>query len=957
MKRILGVSLLVSATAFLLAARAHFSPVSPMQPNIPNGGRAVAIAVDPGSDNNIVVASESGGLFRSTSRGATWSQVSGNGTFWFTDVTYLPANRSVVIATANADTRVTSGGGIWRSADGGGSWSRVSVSAPTADCTTNFAAYALAAETGRDRVWAGTLCGLAYSDDEGLSWTFLPVVSGYGNDPVYAVLAPAVGRLDIVTPFGMKLSTDGGSTWSTPSSGLPPYYNIQIGSHSQIASAPTDPDHLWWAFNYWFYNGTGYENHRALFRSTDNGATWTSATEANVVQNRPPFVRAALAPAFGSSQYAVYFSDGGCTFERADATFGSSSTLSSWTTLNVDHCDYNDMAFADDDTTPLLLATDGGLHGTSDDGLNWHFTGGGANGYDALQITEVTGQQHSGDSNDDLYFGTQDNAVWASPDFGATWPAAASGEGFFLNVWRDALPPADTTFTYVGCGPCGNVMSGPVLSGVTGWPDPPNNAGNPRLLSPGNYVQNTALSGLTASIFDLTTNTGGSWTPRYAFPEQVQDLPKVAGDESNPVVYTAIQVPGTTPTGDPLIQIKRVTDVLGSSTPLVSNISGFGGLGIFPTMFAWYKPFGVAPGDPNYLIVSDIIDHQVKVSTDAGASWNPDLPLTNLVTGSGTFKFNWGPFTQTSTFALDPDCASHIVVGTRQAGAFESFNRGGSWTPIAGSDQLPDISSVFFAGGGREILSSYGRGLWETDYTCPLAHLPPGAVIKIAEPLIYWKGAKVPISQIHDPEVCPVCGYYLDFGGKVIDYRTAPGSDQLQEVFVTGGSRIEGFTFDGKSLPVQFKVTIGQRQGHQNVDPHLQQLLGGGNQIKGLFMEGATLRGLIISSQDLTLDQLPKTVPLGPHIRAALNTDAANGTSLVTVSGAGFNPQFPIQAFLDGQPAKIQSVQMDAAGNFEFTLPGTLGVGGHTVRVTQDTPNGLIQDANIIVVSVADDGK
>ena len=100
MKRVSRTSLLFLSAFFLLGAGVKSSSVLPKQPDIALGGRAVAIAVDPANENNIIVASESGGLFRSATHGAKWVQVSGSSTFWFTDVAYLPSNSSIVIATA-----------------------------------------------------------------------------------------------------------------------------------------------------------------------------------------------------------------------------------------------------------------------------------------------------------------------------------------------------------------------------------------------------------------------------------------------------------------------------------------------------------------------------------------------------------------------------------------------------------------------------------------------------------------------------------------------------------------------------------------------------------------------------------------------------------------------------------------------------------------------------------------
>ena len=119
------------------------TPVAQMQPNIPNGGRAVAVSVHPTNVSHIIVASETGGLFKSTDGGASWTQVSGTTTFGYSDVLYLPTDPNVVIAAAQADMRVTSSGGVWRSTDEGVTWSKGGITPPTAACTNNLAAFAL----------------------------------------------------------------------------------------------------------------------------------------------------------------------------------------------------------------------------------------------------------------------------------------------------------------------------------------------------------------------------------------------------------------------------------------------------------------------------------------------------------------------------------------------------------------------------------------------------------------------------------------------------------------------------------------------------------------------------------------------------------------------------------------------------------------------------------------------
>src|SRR5713226_5070985 len=99
--------------------------ISEFQPDIANGGRANTISVNPGNNDIILVASESGGLFRSTNRGTTWQHVDALPEFSTNAVVYVPADPNVVIATTAEDFRSANGGGIWRSTNGASTWTQM----------------------------------------------------------------------------------------------------------------------------------------------------------------------------------------------------------------------------------------------------------------------------------------------------------------------------------------------------------------------------------------------------------------------------------------------------------------------------------------------------------------------------------------------------------------------------------------------------------------------------------------------------------------------------------------------------------------------------------------------------------------------------------------------------------------------------------------------------------------
>lgn len=928
-----------------------------MQPAIPNGGRAVAVCRHPSSNNELMVVSESGGLFKTTNGAADWTQVSGSSTYSFSDVIYDPANPATILATAYPDTKWATGGGIWRSTNSGSTWTQINLPAPPAGCTGDVSVNCIDVEPGSGRFWAGSSCGLLYSDDHGATWAYLQSI-GYFNERVVAILAPVANHLKILSDGGVKVSDDDGANWTGSSSGLPWYVSKDV--HNQIACSPLNDRHL---FLSCYLVGSDNNWHRGLYMSTDNGATWTNLLDA-ALMNRPTFVKTALSLSGNGNQIDVYYSDGGCVFQRATFNEGVTPTIvGGWTAMNMDHCDGSDLAFRTDGKTPLLFTSDGGVSTSADQGGHWTLTGAGTHGYNALQITECTGQKHTSDNKSDLYFATQDNSLWASPDEGLTWPGVMCCEGFFLNIPRNSLPVGQTKFSGVACWGCANFISDPLLAGQAGFPDPPNNAGNPFLLMPATYVQNTQVSGLSDNIFDLTINTGGTWTPKYGFTEEVRDLSKQSPNGGNPVIFTAARMPGATADGQEMVGIKKINGVLAPGSPIVSTIGGFGSMGIFPTMFAWYKPYGVDPFDQNHLIVPDIIDSVVRFSFDGGLTWKVDTPLTQLIKGGGIFRFRWGPFTQLSAIGFDPDKRGHILVGTVEAGVFSTCDDGRTWEKVKNSELLPNVSSFYFDGNNSAIISTYGRGLWKYNYkACPKDQGPTIPNLKWAEPVIFWKGGYVPISQIHDPDACPVCGFYLTQQGEIESYIINPQTDELTGVTLNMGE-IKGYSGSGAGMEVPFRTTVlADRQAAGNStapDEQLLALLRRNNlQIKGVFLDGKVFKGLLLYNKDIRPEDLPQQHQPKPKLFVDWKSyqQRSSGVTAVKVFATGLDRQRPVTFTIDGKSVKTDSIlEFDEKGNLAHLLRVPLAPGGHTLLIIQQSDKKLFREAYTFVISLGEE--
>lgn len=888
--------------------------------DVRHGGRAVSVAIHPTDESQMLVASETGGLFRTRDGAEHWRHVSRATSFRFTDVHYYPPNPQVIVAGAAQLSAVESRGGIWRSEDGGGSWSKAAVVTPTADCLSTLSVYAIDFEADTNRFWAGTSCGVAFSDDAGENWQY-PATGARGR--VDAVFTPGGNHITTLAGATVTTSIDGGSVWNSSAAGLPD--GRTRGVHNSLAISPLNREHIFYTSYRWFRVDGEWQRERWLFLSTDNGQNWQEITRAGGI-NRPTFVRTTAAT---GSTYTLYWGDG-VGLKRATVTHGSTPSVGEFTTLSLNHADPSDVGFGGDGKTPLLLTTDGGLHVTEDDGATWQYAGDMGRGYNALQITEVTGQLQDG-APPHLYFGTQDNDIIASPNGGITWPERRCCEGFFLGVRRDPAPADESKVTGVSCAGCMNFMADPVLYNEAAWPNPSPEGGNPKLVKPSHYVQKSSIAGVT-TLFNLTENTGASWVPRFGFDESTAGFPHTAGDADDPVVFMAFRDAGSTSEGEPLYGIKKVTGVLGTETPVISEIPGVGGLGTFPTMFAWYRPFGVDPDDPNRLLVPDVTSDKAKLTNDGGAEWTDLDALTRMVTEGGSLKFHWKQFGQISHVAFNPGCDGHILVGTQQAGIFQSHNGGVDWRKVRNSEKVPFVSSFFFSGRGEVVLSSYGRGLWRLRHECPTGPVgslrPPFRI-----PVLWRRGVITPVPSIDLPPTCPECSLVVAKGGRITGLDIDPRSGNLRTVHLSAGTLVDSRT--GREVKMPFNVAVG---GSAATGEELSRLLKAGNEIHALFVRGKTFEGAVLGGPNVALPPLPQTSFNQPYIRVQLaetHGTPAEDLKKIVVVGQNFQRNATIRVSVDGQQIKVPRPRFDRQGRFTLELPPNFEIGGHTLRVEQ----------------------
>ena len=930
--------------------------VRQFQPNVPQGGRAVTVAVNPAASQQMYVASETGGLFATSNGGSNWQHLGSLPNFGVNDVAYTPLSPSVAIATAGADFKVNDNGLIWRTQDNGNTWTQPPGSLPAASarCKVRPNGYAVSFEPGTSNVYAGSDCGLAISHDAGITWNYVvvdptvPVNGDQSQDRVMAVLAQSGGRINVIAASGLYLSTNGGSIW-TRSAGFPGFQ----GSNHSLAVSPSNPTHL-------FFGGGWFQ----LFSSIDGGMSWSDLHAPGPPwPNRPPFVKIARVPSGAPNQFVAYWGNGVDLF-RLTFTDSASGPVASgtWTQLNYDHTDPADLGFDATGGQPLLLASDGGVHQTPDGGASWHLAGAGPGGYNALQMTETTGESISNPPHLDLYYGTQDNNVMGSGDGGVTWPGMRRWEGFFLRTEPTSSTGADSKLSGVTCSGCGDFLSDPVLANQTGWPDPPNNAGNPFLLpTPGNYIQNTVNHSINPVVntFVLTQDIGAHWAPSFVISPALAGIPAISGPASNPTVYQAVQRPGTTPDGLNLYGLMKATNIY-SASPTVSNAdgTGFGSLGIFPTMFAWYIVYGVDPTNPDNLIIPDVESNEMKISHDGGQNWHVNHQLTDLVTDSGTYDFRESYFPIVHSIAFDPFDSCQVYVGTAQNGIFRSTDGGHHWKTVKHSKQIANLSSFYFPPTGPIFVSTYGRGLWELvlnrrHRSCHLPRLGPmqEAVPTIVDPST---GARIPFKDFGNPEICPACQFIVVLNGSINEI-TMDGS-QVTQIGISGGS-IYQLDSARHEVPLQIPNVYTTTPGRLTGNLVLSSLQKEKVPIRGVIVEGKTLKGIIASQA-----QLPFKPSRIPYARA-FSDDVSGGVAktppggTITLEGEGFAPDLngenTLRVLLGGETL-AENVKVDADGRFRVQINVKKMPGDYEVVIEQRDGKRLSQHKTFIKVVTGD---
>ena len=479
---------------------------------------------------------------------------------------------------------------------------------------------------------------------------------------------------------GIWKSTDGGTSWSEMTNGVPTGSNVgRIG----IAIANSNPDIL-----YAFYDLAN--NDVAVYKSVNAGQSWTRTNDGALFGMNSNF-------GWYFGQVRVDPADANRVFVMGVSMFRTEDGGSSWTDnsswdLHVDH---HAMFFTGSGNT-VYEGNDGGFYVSENNGILWYKI-------NNLPLTQFYAIDIDYKNPERIYGGTQDNNTIRTQTGGTSdWEPILGGDGMYTLV--DYTDPSTIYAEYQwgnlyrsdDGGSTMNYIAGPMSGDRVNWSAPlAMHPVNPSVLYFGTY-----------RVWK-STDRGNSWQA-------------VSGDLTagiNQYFYSITTI--TVSTVDPSIVIAGT----GDGKVHVSTNDGQ----------SWQD---ISAGLPNRWVTkvaADPFNAQTIYVTLSGFRWDEPLPhvfkSTNLGMSWTNITGNLPEF-PVNDIALDPDLPGRVIVAT-DAGVYGTTNDGQYWYWIwDGLPAVPVYALKIHAPSRTIVAGTYGLSSYRASLNNLMTGVPsqPGSV-------------------------------------------------------------------------------------------------------------------------------------------------------------------------------------------------------------------------------------
>lgn len=650
------------------------------------GGRTRALAIDVTDENIILAGTNSGGLWRSTNGGTSWTQT--------TDISKLQ-NVSCIAqdtrpgktntwyygsgegtgASASASGAYFLGNGLYKSTDGGITWNPLtSTSSNTPhtfekffDVVWNVACNP--ADTVNNTIYAATIGVIYKSIDGGTTWTIAKGGAATYSYYTDVLVTPKKGvvyaTLDSQGPDkGIWRSEDGVTFTNITPAGFPTKHNRLV-----IANAPSDENQVYflgstpgfgtpdtnfqgnvewnslWKYTYVSGDGTGsggiWEDRSANLPKTGRPFNTFNAQGGYdlVVKVKPDDANTVFIGGTNLFRSTDGFSTSGNTTYIGGYEFGAKLPVVNM--YKNHHPDQHQLLFYNSDPKKMLCGNDGGVFKTTDntaDTVSWISLN---NGY-ITSMFYTCAIDHATTGNEVIVAGAQDNGSWFTNNSNplTPWVTPRGGDGsycaiadgrtaYYLSIQNGKMMKGDLDAN-------GNVLSRARIDprGAKGYQfinpyviDPNNN--NIMYLAGGKQLwRNDDLSGIP-----MVNNWDSITTNWVVFPDTVPTaLSKITAvavckTPANRVYY-----------GCDKRRLYRI-DSANVGTPKAKDVTGVSGTNSFPGS-GYISCIAIDPtdGDKVMVVFSNYGLYSLFYTADGGTNWTKvggNLESNSSGTGAG----------------------------------------------------------------------------------------------------------------------------------------------------------------------------------------------------------------------------------------------------------------------------------------------------------------------------------
>ena len=636
-----------------------------------DAGRVTSVAPSPSAGGPLFIATASGGVWKTPLLGNAWSPLTDTQCALTTGaVTVDPVNPSIVYAATGEYNVNSSGCGILRSTDAGATWTLTGASSfrlsggGSAGFNRITIARATAGTVASTVLLAASNVALYRSANGGGSWA--NVLTGSTASVVEHPAGQGVffaGNTDNFNAArrGVYKSTDNGATWTQ----LPAIPNVDPATMRRIelAISPAAPERV-----YAMIADRTNRKLLGLFVWDDVAQTWTKQAAAGVYtgSGRGDFG----AQAEYDFAIAVDPRDANRVYVAGVRAFKSTNGGATFAPMGMEiHCDWHTIVTDPRNPDILYAGTDGGVFVSVDVGDNWTSRNAG------LAITQYYPGISLAPDASKVLGGSQDNGTHIYTG-SLVWNGFTSGDGGYtaVNYTTPAIAYSESQWSagasiYRRDATSFTLRNAGIVGTDRGLFIPP------LVIDP---VTPTTLYFATQRLY-RTTDEGKAWTPVSV------DLTKGSGTITTIAVAKSDPLTIYVGTTDGQVQVTRDNAV--TFTNVSANLPN-----------KYVTRVIVDPADAMHALVtvSGFGTGHVFETKDAGTSWiDISIGLVDAPANSGAFVPGVG-----------------IMVGT-DVGIFQTADGGATWK--AGPAGLPNVivqDIVYAPASNLVIAATYGRGMF-----------------------------------------------------------------------------------------------------------------------------------------------------------------------------------------------------------------------------------------------------